>query len=174
MQSLGPFQALADEFQIALGGCDATFRFLLEHVLHIDLRRESHRINCAVGVASVILDQLQYAGAAKSLERFGVGRRLTELDGKQRDISRNADFDARAGEKAIFEADEKIYNAFTARASAQPSTQCIYGNGIIRVTDPGRVTGTKRKGRGNPALPVSAGSLGLAVPTTTEAASTLV
>ena len=97
----------------------------------------------------------------------GLGQRGT-------DISRNADFDARAGEKAIFEADEKIYNAFTARASAQPSTQCIYGNGIIRVTDPGRVTGTKRKGRGNPALPVSAGSLGLAVPTTTEAASTLV
>jgi hypothetical protein len=34
------------------------------------------------------------------------------------DISRNADFDASAWEKATFEADEKIYNAFTAGAAA--------------------------------------------------------
>ena len=148
MQSLGPFQALADEFQIALGGCDATFRFLLEHVLHIDLRRESHRINCAVGVASVILDQLQYAGAAKSLERFGVGRRLTELDGKQRDISRNADFDSCAREKAIIGAGEKIRTAFTARAATQPSTQCIYRSGIISWNWPG--DWDKEKGPGKP------------------------
>jgi hypothetical protein len=49
--------------------------------------RSSSRISpySAVGVASVILDRLQYAGAAQSLERFGVGRRLSELDGKQRD-----------------------------------------------------------------------------------------
>jgi hypothetical protein len=46
-------------------------------------------------------------------------------------IGRNADFDACAREKAIFEADEKIYNAFTAREAAHPSTNCIYGNGII-------------------------------------------
>jgi hypothetical protein len=46
-------------------------------------------------------------------------------------ISRNADFDACAREKAIFEADEKVYNAFTARRAAQPSTNCNYGNGII-------------------------------------------
>jgi hypothetical protein len=45
-------------------------------------------------------------------------------------IGRNADFDACAREKAIFEADEKIYNAFTAREAAHPSTNCIYGNGI--------------------------------------------
>jgi hypothetical protein len=53
------------------------------------------------------------------------------LGQRDADISRNADFDACARETAIFEADEKIYNAFTACAVAQPSTQCIYRNGII-------------------------------------------
>ena len=43
----------------------------------------------------------------------GLGQRGT-------DISRNADFAACAREKATFAADEKIYNAFTARAAAQP------------------------------------------------------
>jgi len=38
------------------------------------------------------------------------------------------------------------------------------GTGLSRVIDPGWVTGTKRKGRGNPAPPVLAGGLGLAVP----------
>ena len=54
----------------------------------------------------------------------GLGQRDTE-------ISRNADFDACAREKAIFEADETVYNAYTARQAAQSSTQCIYGNGVI-------------------------------------------
>ena len=43
-------------------------------------------------------------------------------------INQNANFDACAPEKAIFEADEKVYNDYTARRAAEPGV-VITGGG---------------------------------------------
>ena len=64
---------------------DAALGFLLKRVQHIDPGREPHRINRPIGVAAVILDQFEHAGAAKTPERFRVGGRLAKLRGEQRD-----------------------------------------------------------------------------------------
>jgi hypothetical protein len=74
MQSLGPFQALADELEVALGCRNAALRFLLKRVQHVDPGRELHRINRSVGVAAMIVDQFKHAGAAKASKRFCVGK----------------------------------------------------------------------------------------------------
>ena len=79
MQSLGPFQALADEIKLALRRRDAALQFLLKRVQDINPGRESHCVDCPLGVAAVILDQFKYAGATETLERFRVGRRLAQL-----------------------------------------------------------------------------------------------
>src|ERR1700751_4907197 len=84
MQSLGPFQALADELELPLRGDYAAFRFLLKRMQHINLGRKSHRINRPIGVAAVILDQFEHAGTAKTFQRRCIRRRLAELRGKQR------------------------------------------------------------------------------------------
>jgi hypothetical protein len=57
MVSLGCFQPLPDEVNVALGCLDAAFRFLLERMQHVDSIAKANRVSRAVGVSVEVLDK---------------------------------------------------------------------------------------------------------------------
>jgi hypothetical protein len=64
---------LLDQFNASLWHRDASGRFLLEGMGHVNGIGEYHGVYRAVGVLIVVSDDLQNSGTAKSFSGFAVG-----------------------------------------------------------------------------------------------------
>src|SRR5262245_10971889 len=75
----GISQTPLDQVDLFLGCGDTPLGFLLEEVQHINSVRNQHSIDCAPGIAREVLDDLQNACTAKSLEWLCIRRPLAPL-----------------------------------------------------------------------------------------------
>ena len=67
MFRLGGSKSCLYPFDLGFRRRDPVFRFLLKRVQDINASREPNRIDRAIGVAVMILDDLQHARAAEAL-----------------------------------------------------------------------------------------------------------
>jgi len=66
------FQPVPNQVHVGLGGFAAVRGFFLKAMQHINGIAKFHGVDRPVGVAFKILDNFQYARAAKTSERFGL------------------------------------------------------------------------------------------------------
>src|ERR1700722_13608312 len=89
MQSLGFRQTLPDQFYVPLRGGNATFRFLLERMQHVNRFRETHRVDGAPSIAALMRNNLDDGASAKSTQglRRGIGFTLLRSENSSADVA---------------------------------------------------------------------------------------
>lgn len=97
------FQSGANQVQISFGRGHAACRLLLKNVQHKDSGGESHRVDCSIGIAAPIFDNLQHSGRSEPFERLGLLVLATDLRLVE-SVAKNVNDLAGKGQQILFAA----------------------------------------------------------------------